>query len=325
MEEIIVNQKKFISAKRAARVSKYTSDYVGQLCRKSALDCTRVGKIWFVTEESLLKHKELSLASGANAGKKKGKEEAKPFVMPGIPRVTIIKNEKVEVLPRGEIISDEVYSSLLEKNVLTYHKDENLLFPKIKKEKKWTVNLAPAISHSTSVPAFQKVSNSSTSLSHAHSGNFWMVVPVMLLILVSTLFMQTFLSSSNFVKDSSLLTSASFESVRGLLENFQKIKNSAFAFVSRKDAENFPVEVVEDNQVAPDTTSRELNGMAVFPSSNTLSKDEIAKNDIKNSFSDEVTVSPDESGTAGVITPIFREATSTDFIYVLVPVLDKEN
>ncbi|MFA6554520.1 MAG: hypothetical protein WCS89_03350 [Candidatus Paceibacterota bacterium] len=62
------------------------------------------------------------------------------------------------------------------------------------------------------------------------------------------------------------------------------------------------------------------NGLAVTSSSGSDSVDEAVKQKIKGSFSDEVEVSPDESGTAGVITPVFRESKGKDFIYVMVPV-----
>jgi hypothetical protein len=41
---------------------------------------------------------------------------------------------------------------------------------------------------------------------------------------------------------------------------------------------------------------------------------------IKNQFSDTVTVHPDESGFAGVVTPLFKSTKGNDYLYVLVPV-----
>jgi phosphomannomutase len=63
-----------------------------------------------------------------------------------------------------------------------------------------------------------------------------------------------------------------------------------------------------------------FNGVAVVPSSDSEYEDEVMKQRIRDSFSDEVQVRPDESGTAGIITPVFRKAKGDDFIYVLVPV-----
>lgn len=64
----------------------------------------------------------------------------------------------------------------------------------------------------------------------------------------------------------------------------------------------------------------EFNGIAVVPSKNSDDQDEIIKQKIKDSFSDEVKVKPDKSGTSGVITPVFKKAEGDDFVYVLVPI-----
>lgn len=65
------------------------------------------------------------------------------------------------------------------------------------------------------------------------------------------------------------------------------------------------------------------NGIVLTSSTGVNTADEILKEKIAGSFSDEVTVSPDKSGTAGVITPVFKETKGKDFVYVMVPVKDK--
>ncbi len=76
-----------------------------------------------------------------------------------------------------------------------------------------------------------------------------------------------------------------------------------------------------NQQMSNDNTN---NGLVVTSSSGISDADYLMKEKIRNSFSDEVKVNPDQSGTAGVITPVFREATGKDFVYVMVPVQDKE-
>jgi hypothetical protein len=56
-DALILQDKKYISAKRAAVIFGYSSDYVGQLCREGKIECTMVGRSWFVSEESVLSHK----------------------------------------------------------------------------------------------------------------------------------------------------------------------------------------------------------------------------------------------------------------------------
>lgn len=61
---IFLHGKKYISARRGAEIAGYSGDYVGQLCREGKVEAERMGKIWFVSEESLLAHKrEQELAS----------------------------------------------------------------------------------------------------------------------------------------------------------------------------------------------------------------------------------------------------------------------
>jgi hypothetical protein len=63
-----------------------------------------------------------------------------------------------------------------------------------------------------------------------------------------------------------------------------------------------------------------LNGLVVTPSQYTFQQNEIIKQNLRNPFSDDVKINPDSSGTAGVITPVFKESQGEDFIYVMVPV-----
>ncbi|MFZ3020018.1 MAG: helix-turn-helix domain-containing protein [Minisyncoccia bacterium] len=54
--ELFFEGKKYISSKRASKISRYNQDYIGQLIRDSKLDAKRVGRSWFVSQESLEKH-----------------------------------------------------------------------------------------------------------------------------------------------------------------------------------------------------------------------------------------------------------------------------
>lgn len=54
---IFLHGKKYISARRGAEIAGYSGDYVGQLCREGKVEAERMGKIWFVSEGSLLAHK----------------------------------------------------------------------------------------------------------------------------------------------------------------------------------------------------------------------------------------------------------------------------
>ncbi len=57
----MVNEKtidgvKYISTKRAAEITAYAPDYMGQLCRAEKIPCIRVGRSWFVSEDAILNY-----------------------------------------------------------------------------------------------------------------------------------------------------------------------------------------------------------------------------------------------------------------------------
>src|SRR3989344_4259832 len=53
MDELEISGKRFLSTRRAAKDHRYTSDYVGQLIRGGKVVGKKVGRSWYVSEESL--------------------------------------------------------------------------------------------------------------------------------------------------------------------------------------------------------------------------------------------------------------------------------
>jgi hypothetical protein len=60
MHEVTLGGKTFISVKRAAEITGYTRDYLGQLARGGKIESQRVGRSWYVNIESLSKHQEVA-------------------------------------------------------------------------------------------------------------------------------------------------------------------------------------------------------------------------------------------------------------------------
>ena len=58
---IIIDNKKYISVKEASLLTSYSKDYIGQLCRSNKIESKRIGRVWYVTEESILNYKDSSL------------------------------------------------------------------------------------------------------------------------------------------------------------------------------------------------------------------------------------------------------------------------
>jgi hypothetical protein len=67
---LFFENKKYISAKDASALTGYSQDYVGQLSRGNKVDSKKIGKVWYVNEESILNYKKLPSESALNSVKK---------------------------------------------------------------------------------------------------------------------------------------------------------------------------------------------------------------------------------------------------------------
>lgn len=57
MEELLIEDKKYISLKRAAKDTGYAKDYVGQLCREGKVQARLIGRNWYVLETAMQDHR----------------------------------------------------------------------------------------------------------------------------------------------------------------------------------------------------------------------------------------------------------------------------
>ena len=57
MDEILIEEKKYISSKRAAKLTGYAKDYIGQLCREGRVPARLVGRSWYVLEAAIQDHR----------------------------------------------------------------------------------------------------------------------------------------------------------------------------------------------------------------------------------------------------------------------------
>ncbi|MBA3733088.1 tail fiber domain-containing protein [Patescibacteria group bacterium] len=55
--ELFFDNKKFISTKEVSTLTGYSQDYIGQLSRSKKVDSRRIGRVWYISEESILKYK----------------------------------------------------------------------------------------------------------------------------------------------------------------------------------------------------------------------------------------------------------------------------
>ena len=57
MDEILIEEKRYISSKRAAKMTGYAKDYIGQLCREGRVPARLVGRSWYVLESAIEDHR----------------------------------------------------------------------------------------------------------------------------------------------------------------------------------------------------------------------------------------------------------------------------
>lgn len=99
MDEIIIEEKRYISSKQAAKITGYAKDYIGQLCREGRVPARLVGRSWYVLEAAIQDHR-----FGAAA--------VEPDIQP-------VKESEIEAplsahmeKPRYEATSEEILPSL---------------------------------------------------------------------------------------------------------------------------------------------------------------------------------------------------------------------
>lgn len=284
-EALILEHKTFISAKRASEIFGYASDYVGQLCRAGKLECKMVGRSWFVTEESIKKHQTL-VAQDAD---QKTHEDIQP--VPKKEETLVLEVPVIQAVAPVQV--QPLVKSIFQPPArINYHVS---FVPQV-------FALPYSISESyLFAPTHPKSKPFTFSFTKVSLGVAVFVISLFFIF-------PSFFNFNSFLKVTSIQSSASVisatQEIAGKIISFARgLFNSKGATVAKME-----------------NPSSGFNGLAVTPSSNSEAQDAVIKQKIRDSFSDEVQVKPDESGTAGIITPVFRKAKGDDFVYVLVPV-----
>lgn len=113
VSEVVLSGKRYISAKRAAEISGYANDYIGQLCRSGKLESTRIGRNWYVGELSILGHKH---RAQQELNKKGVLNDKSPHKLEGVHIHSIISSNSAKSLRNS---------------LAVYSNDEGLLLPNL--------------------------------------------------------------------------------------------------------------------------------------------------------------------------------------------------
>jgi hypothetical protein len=257
---VTINDREFISVKRASEITKYTKDYVGQLCREGKVAARMIGRTWFIDHESILNYKKTT--------------DDQFFVNYG-------KQKETPILQNAPIASeDRSLPTACSSDVATYVADNRPLLPVLDKAVYTAVARTRARVRSVSWPASRFFRNT--------------MAVVILMAFISgsvALFMGSSLSGTNLIA----------------------VQTDSTASVAS------PVENIFSGE-----TLSVHDGVVIVPSTDSIGDDVARRQKIQESFSDEVEVRPDESGTAGIVTPVFKDTKGESFMYVLVPVQEQE-
>jgi len=105
MDEILIDDKKYISSKRAAKATGYAKDYVGQLCREGRIQAKLVGRSWYVLESALQDYR-----FGSSVQTTADDFEAVVSTAPVLPSLSKYKNyeEALRGEPAEDLVEDEL-------------------------------------------------------------------------------------------------------------------------------------------------------------------------------------------------------------------------
>ena len=272
-KEIVLDGKVYITASEAARLTGYTNDYIGQLCRGGKVKGRVIGRTRYVCRESLEAY-DTESKRVVRAGRHRSGHAPKISSVTNTPNAAVSAKHKREYAFSSQGVVSRASDSVL-RSFASIAGVAFLLVGMI---------LAPSIAMRT-----------------------------------TTLFPD---SASLSVHEEQLIAgSAAFpDAARAYIEIGVW---SAYRFLSYIGDALF--ETVERGALAV----RELwwrtdepgarEGMVVVPSMGSRERNAELEARIRNSFSDEVEVSVNEDGSAGVINPVFRSGKEDEYMFVMVP------
>ena len=131
MDTVSVKGINYEKASLLAKEFKYTSDYLGQLCRARKVDCQLIGRTWYINRDSLVSHRTSRYSKNNtlpdektfeyNVKINKSRVEIEPFLKNNVIKMVDSKSKnfisQVNWKPaRYELDKDDLLPSMLDKN-----------------------------------------------------------------------------------------------------------------------------------------------------------------------------------------------------------------
>jgi hypothetical protein len=327
--------KRFISSGRAAKITAYSNDYIGQLCRGGKLDCRMVGRSWYVSHDSIIAHQN-STGNGLQGKSERYRRKVsriQPEVIPApasnyvsiveSPRDathfifnTIGQEEHAEIsedvfkpisLDVGETKIDSAFVSSVQPQIISDDIRERRKDHVVYVAKNFPRLVSGVVALFVAVSAFYFALDVNPDSRLAYE----------------SLWNKFEISSENIFVNRGIKYEASvFSGVKTILDKsglaVYKTLNDAFLDTRKRILvmTGMQIEVVEISK--SDVYARPTEGLVVLPTEDDMDREAaIAK--IRDSFSDEVSIEPADR-TSGVITPVWRKSQGDDYLYVLVPI-----
>lgn len=133
MEEVIIGGVTYLPATKLAKQYRYTTDYIGQLCRSKKIDAQLVGRSWYVNPTSLDAHKNGRYAKVSTSKlntKPVEVEEVKIRVEPVMSKTTV---KSLNGNNSGEV-SSRNFAKRIDWKPVKYELDESDLLPPLRRD-----------------------------------------------------------------------------------------------------------------------------------------------------------------------------------------------
>lgn len=124
MDSVVFDGVTYVKASIAAKNFRYTSDYIGQLCRAKKVDARLVGRTWFVNLDSIKEHKQ-------NKFKLVEKEEETLNIPIKIKTPRVVARPTVNAKTIRILTEAADKHNLVQNFRVSYEKDEQALLPKL--------------------------------------------------------------------------------------------------------------------------------------------------------------------------------------------------
>lgn len=313
--DLLFDGKTYISSRRAASISGYVNDYIGQLCRSGAIEAKMVGRTWYVSLESLIAHKN------ENASGTKSKpvwvykntslipplaeyrfRAAAPISVPKVASELLLLPAPVAAATFAHVVPVRVAAPVLE----------------AQSEAAAPVAPAPAVEAAQpSVPAPVRTHAVPSPFVPAVSG-IRSIVAIVLVFLAGAFILGSRMDSrvvatgngaSAITAVRATIDSAALSFYRSVEGTLSATRNTILVLTGSAPVPRADKDVV--------TTASPREGLVVVPRDGRDVGATVEK--VRASFSDQVEVSVNDSGS-GVITPVFRQGAGEEYIYVLVPI-----